>query len=225
MPFPQRATEITTYELTAGKGLAIVCVLALACVAMNGCGGAVSGNTNPQNPQQPSSSPTIANFAPTSGLVGTSVTVTGTNLTGATSVTVGGAAATTFSVASGTSAYVDGSFERRDGQDYDCDAGGDGDFHEQFHGERGGSDDYEFFADERNSGNKRHDYGSEFYRCHRSEVQWQRRVLRRVRCEPHYCHGSQWCHERRNRRFKQCGHGDFGECVHGERGLRTRFDD
>jgi IPT/TIG domain/Peptidase M66 len=106
MPFLERATGIKTYELTARKGLAALCVLALACAAMIGCGGAVSGNTNPQKPQQPSSSPTIASFAPTSGTVGTSVTVTGTNLTGATSVTVGGAAAATFSVLSETSATL-----------------------------------------------------------------------------------------------------------------------
>lgn len=42
--------------------------------------------------------PTITSFTPTSGPVGTSVTITGTNLTGATAVRFGGVAATTFTV-------------------------------------------------------------------------------------------------------------------------------
>jgi hypothetical protein len=46
--------------------------------------------------------PTITSFAPASGPVGTTVTITGTNLTGATSVTFNGASAT-FTVASATS--------------------------------------------------------------------------------------------------------------------------
>jgi M6 family metalloprotease-like protein len=49
-----------------------------------------------------SSSPTITSFSPTSGPVGTSVIITGTNLAGATSVTFGGVAATTFTVDSAT---------------------------------------------------------------------------------------------------------------------------
>ena len=46
--------------------------------------------------------PTITSFTPTSGPIGTVVTITGTNLTGATSVTFGGVAATTFTVNSAT---------------------------------------------------------------------------------------------------------------------------
>jgi len=103
MRFAKRATDMPTCELTVKNSLAAECVLVLACAAMIGCGGAVTGNTNPQ---QPSTSPTITSFTPTSGATGTSVTVTGTNLTGATSVTVGGVAATTFSVASATSATL-----------------------------------------------------------------------------------------------------------------------
>ena len=46
--------------------------------------------------------PAILSFNPTSGSVGTQVTITGTSFTGATKVTFGGVKATTFSVDSGT---------------------------------------------------------------------------------------------------------------------------
>ena len=46
--------------------------------------------------------PTLTSFTPTSGPVGTSVTITGTNFTGATSVTFNGVSATTFNVGSAT---------------------------------------------------------------------------------------------------------------------------
>ena len=46
--------------------------------------------------------PTVTSFSPTSGAVGTSVTITGTNLTGAASVKFNGTAATSFTVNSST---------------------------------------------------------------------------------------------------------------------------
>jgi hypothetical protein len=46
--------------------------------------------------------PTLASISPTSGLVGTSVTLTGTNLTGATAVSFNGTPAATFSVVNST---------------------------------------------------------------------------------------------------------------------------
>src|SRR5439155_756462 len=46
--------------------------------------------------------PTVSSFAPTSGPVGTSVTISGTNFTGATAVAFNGVSATTFTVTSAT---------------------------------------------------------------------------------------------------------------------------
>lgn len=48
------------------------------------------------------SAPTISSFTPTSGITGTTVTITGTNLSGATSVKFGGVAASSFIVNSAT---------------------------------------------------------------------------------------------------------------------------
>jgi len=69
---------------------------------VTGCGGGATTTT----PPQPVQTPTITSFSPTSGTVGTSISVTGTNLNGATSVSIGGVAAGTFSVVSATSVTV-----------------------------------------------------------------------------------------------------------------------
>src|SRR5207245_2083916 len=50
----------------------------------------------------PPAPPTISNFAPTSGPVGTNVQINGTNFTGASAVTFGSVAATTYTVSSPT---------------------------------------------------------------------------------------------------------------------------
>jgi len=73
--------------------------------------GAVNGPISVTTPNGTASStaqfqvsppPTITSFSPTSGKVGTTVAITGTNLTGATALTFGGTPATGFTVASAT---------------------------------------------------------------------------------------------------------------------------
>jgi len=91
MSFLECARKINFEKSFIEKSLAETCVLALCTLAMIGCNGSVSGNTNHSPPP---TSPTIASFNPTSGAVGTSVTITGTNFTGATSVKFNGATAT-----------------------------------------------------------------------------------------------------------------------------------
>jgi hypothetical protein len=62
---------------------------------------ASGGTTPPVNP-----APTITSFTPTSGAVGTSVVITGTNFTGATRVSFGGTSASSFTVVSATQINV-----------------------------------------------------------------------------------------------------------------------
>src|ERR1700743_551479 len=66
--------------------------------------GSLNQSVNAANPPAPAA-PAVASISPSSGPVagGTSVTLTGTGLTGATGVTVGGVAATGLQVASDTS--------------------------------------------------------------------------------------------------------------------------
>jgi hypothetical protein len=103
MSFLERAAKIKFEKLFAARSCARACILMLGGVALVGCNGSVSGNTNPPLPP---TSPTITSFNPTSGAVGTSVAVAGTHLMGATSAAVGGFSATTFSVVNDTSATL-----------------------------------------------------------------------------------------------------------------------
>jgi hypothetical protein len=75
-----------------------VCGLGLI---LGGCAGGTSGS-GPSPGPAPNNTPTVTSFSPASGAVGTSVTVNGTNLTGATSVSFNGTAATTYQVVSAT---------------------------------------------------------------------------------------------------------------------------
>ncbi len=78
-----------------------------ATVPANAVSGPISvttpnGIASSTTPFQVSPPPTIASFTPGSGPVGTSVTITGANLTGATAVSFGGTPVATFSVTSPT---------------------------------------------------------------------------------------------------------------------------
>src|SRR6267154_706057 len=82
-----------------GYEVSVRAVLLALTALVTGCGGGATSTT----PPQPTKTPTITSFSPTSGAVGTSISVTGTNLNGATSVSIGGVAATTFAAVSATS--------------------------------------------------------------------------------------------------------------------------
>ncbi len=79
--------------LSVRAGLASIIALLFA---LSACGGTPSAS------QPVSLAPTVSSFAPASGVAGTSVTITGTKLSGATAVTFGGKAASGFSVTNAT---------------------------------------------------------------------------------------------------------------------------
>ncbi len=66
----------------------------------------VACSSKKSDPQPTAPLPALVSFAPATGAAGGSVTLTGLNLTGATSVTFNGVAATSFTVSSGTSVTV-----------------------------------------------------------------------------------------------------------------------
>lgn len=90
----------TTADLTLtpslGKRGGLACVLSFALGALLACGGGGSGSggSTTTGPSTPVAPPTLTSFAPSTGPVGTTVTITGTNFTGATAVSFHGVAAT-----------------------------------------------------------------------------------------------------------------------------------
>jgi len=101
MLFGERARKREAGKIRLREYQVSLCAILLALAALvAGCGG---GATTTAPPPQPTKTPTITSFSPTSGAVGTSISITGTNLNGATSVSIGGVAATTFAVVSATS--------------------------------------------------------------------------------------------------------------------------
>src|SRR3977135_1461761 len=72
-------------------------LIALLTMGMLACGSANSNSAPP-----PPAAPTISSFTPASGVAGTAVVITGTNLTGATALTFNGRPAASFSVDSAT---------------------------------------------------------------------------------------------------------------------------
>src|SRR5579885_1633524 len=96
------------YRISAAPGISVARIsrgsltaasLFCAAVIFWGCGGGASGSGSAASPA-PNTAPSISIFTPTSGPAGTSVTVNGTNLTGATSVSFNGTAAVTFQIVS-----------------------------------------------------------------------------------------------------------------------------
>jgi hypothetical protein len=100
MLFCERVREWQAGRMSLRRPAKIVCSSILAVgVLFAGCGG---GAVTTPPPPQPAATPTITNFSPASGTVGTSISVTGTNLNGASSVSIGGVPATTFAVVNAT---------------------------------------------------------------------------------------------------------------------------
>lgn len=88
---------MASIKIISRKLYCFTCYLAL-CLILMSCGGGGDGEA-----AAPASAPTITSFTPISGSVGTSVTITGTNLTGITGVRFNSIAAATFAVVSATS--------------------------------------------------------------------------------------------------------------------------
>jgi hypothetical protein len=102
-------TTAVTFNGTPAVTFAVVSDTKVTATVPSGATTGVIGLNTPNGSDTSSSSftvipaPTIASFAPTTGPVGTQVTITGTHLTGATAVTFNGAAGTAVTVVSDTS--------------------------------------------------------------------------------------------------------------------------
>jgi hypothetical protein len=110
------------------------------------------------------------------------------------------------------------------GKNFDCDAAGHGDFREQLHGERRGAHDYEFFADEWTSGNKRDAGGREFYGSNERKLQRDDGDFFRNGRESHFRDSAKWGNERNHIRNDSDGDSNLSEFVYGERGFGTGSD-
>jgi hypothetical protein len=102
-------TASVSVPATASLGatrMRVVCTEASAASGVTACGTYSYGETEDYSINisegTPTPAPTVTSFTPASGAVGTSVTITGTNFTGATAVRFNGTSAT-FTVASATS--------------------------------------------------------------------------------------------------------------------------
>jgi len=100
--FATSATNLYALTDNAGYNAAPSTTTLPAAVATAGANAAFRGAVFAPAAGVVTPAPTITSFTPTSGAAGTTVTLTGTNLTGATALTLNGAAVTAFTVVNAT---------------------------------------------------------------------------------------------------------------------------
>lgn len=96
-------TAARTVTISGTTGVGTLGISISAGSASNAQGSASAAGPSATFTVVPGVPPTITSFTPASGVAGTSVTITGTNFTGATAVKFNGVAATSFAVKSATS--------------------------------------------------------------------------------------------------------------------------